>query len=257
MRASHPPRAPGSPLPVAAKATAWTLGVWAAMQVGAVVFARNAIAALAVQAAIAEWGAGRLAITWSDPLAPAPSGSELRRRAGLGAAMGLAAATLVVSLLLAMRQASISPAAPALGSLLLGVLVAVLGAVRDELLLRGMVLRIGRPLLGTPVALLVCAAAAAAVRSGAADATALAIAVEGIRGLALSLLWIRDRGAWMAIAANSAWTWGLDSVTRGDLFDVRFHAEPASSVQALAVLVGVTAAAAWWVRRGGQGAGRA
>ncbi len=257
MRASGPPRAPGSPLRGAAKATAWTLGVWAAMQVGAVVFARNAIAVLAVQAAVAEWGAGRLAITWSDPLAPVPSGSELRRRVGLGAAFGLAGATLVVALSLAMRQASIAPAAPALGSLLLGILVAVLGAVRDELLLRGMVLRIGRPVLGTPVALLVCAAAAAAVRSGAADATALAIAVEGARGLALSLLWIRDRGAWLAIAANSAWTWGLDSVTRGDLLDVRFRAEPGSSVHALAVLIVLAAAAAWWVRRGGQAGARA
>lgn len=252
MRASGPPRAPGSPLPGAAKATAWTLGVWAAMQLSAVVFARNAIAVLAVQAAIAEWGAGRLAITWSDPLAPAPSGTELRQRGGLGAAFGLAAATLVVLLSLAMHQASVGPAAPALASLLLGVLVAVLGAVRDELLLRGMVLRIGRPLVGTPVTLLVCAAAAAAVRSGAADTTALAIAVEGARGLALSLLWIRDRGAWMPIAANSAWTWGLDSVTRGDLLDVRFRAEPGSSVQALVVLIVVAAAAAWWVRRSTQ-----
>ena len=239
---------PRSPLAAAAKATAWALGVWAGMQVSLVVLTRNAIAALAVQATIAEWGAGRLGIAWSDPLAPAPSAADLRRRAALGAGLGLGAAGLVVTLALATQRASIAPSVPALGALMLGALMAALAAVRDELLLRGMVLRIARPLLGTPAALLACAAASAAVRLGAVDPTALGVGVEALRGLVLALLWVRDRGAWMPVAANAAWTWGLDSITRGDLLDVRFGAEPGSSLQALVVLGVLAAAAGWWVR---------
>lgn len=231
----------------AARTTAWTLALWAGVELAAGWLARSAIAAMAVQAAIAEWGAGRLAVTWSDPLAPPPSGRELRRRVGLGAGVGLAGAALVAALALVTRRASIAPSVPALGPLALGLLVAGLGAVRDELLLRGAVLGITRRLVGMPAAVLVCAAAAAAARCGALDPSALAIAVEALRGLALALLWVRDRGAWMPIAANTAWTWGLDSLTRGDLVDVRFGGEPAASGHALAVLAVLAGLAAWWV----------
>ena len=72
-------------------------------QFAATVFARNATATVAVQAALAEWGAGRMAIAWSDPLAPIPSwqrdrqarrrrgsrsGRRVRRRSWRGRALG-------------------------------------------------------------------------------------------------------------------------------------------------------------------------
>jgi hypothetical protein len=237
----------GSALANAARATGWTLGAWAAMQVAGIVLTHSAIAALAVQAAIAEWAAGKLAVTWSDPLAPMPSAAAIRRRLGVGAAFGVAAAGLVIGLAVATRQASIEVASPALGSVLLGVLAPVLAAVRDELLLRGMVLKVGRALTGHLGAIALCGCAAAAVRAGGDHPTVLAIGAEGLRAVALAFVWTRDRGAWMALGANAVSTWVLDSVTRGDLLDVRMGAgDPASGVPAFVVVAAAAAYAAWW-----------
>jgi hypothetical protein len=217
------------------------------MQLAAVVLARNAIAALVAQAVVAEWTAGRLAIPWSDALAPAPSGLAVSRRFGFGAAWGLGAAGAVVAASCATHQASIAAGAPALGALLLGVASALLAAVRDELLLRGMVLKIGRSLLGPIGAVALCGFGAAAARLGAADATALAVGVAGLRGVALAFVWTRDRGAWMAVGATAAWTWALESATRGDVVDVRMGAgDPASSATALVVVAAMGACGAWW-----------
>jgi membrane protease YdiL (CAAX protease family) len=221
------------------------------MHVATIVLARNAIAALAVQAAIAEWAAGRLAVTWSDPLEPLPTGTALRRRLGVGAAWGLGAASTVVVLALATRRASIEPATPALGAVLFGAVPPVLMAVRDELLLRGMVLKVGRSFGGPLAAVALCGGAAAAASYGSLDATALSVVVEGLRGVALALVWTRDRGAWMAIGASAAWNWTLDSATRGDLIDVRLRAgEPGASVYALVVVCAWVAYAAWRARAG-------
>ncbi len=228
------------------RATGWTLGAWAAMQVAALVLTRNALALLVVQATIAEWGAGKLAVTWSDPLAPPPAVSAVARRFGLGAAWGFAGAACVAGVGWAARQASIGPATPAVGALLLGAVPALLGAVRDELLLRGMVLRIGRSLLGPVGAIVLCGCCAAAARAGAAELTVLAVCVEGFRGIALALVWNRDRGAWMALGANAAWTWALDSLLRGGLVDVRMAVEPGASAAALVVVIAFGALAARW-----------
>jgi hypothetical protein len=219
-----------------AKGTAWMLALWAAMQAAAAVLVRSAIAAVGVQAALAEWGCERLGVTWSDPLAAAPTGADLRRRVGIGVGLGLSAAGAVAVVALASHPAVIAPAAPDVGALLLGLLVAALTAVRDELLLRGAVLRFSGRYVGTAGAMLACAAASAAARSGAMDPSATAIAAEALRGLALASLWVRDRGAWMPVAANTAWTWCLDSLASGDLVDVRFAGELGASLQAIAVL---------------------
>jgi hypothetical protein len=105
--------------------------------------------------------------------------------------------------------------------------------VRDELFLRGIVLRATRGLLPAWAALAACSAAAAAGRFGAEGVLGLSLIVEALRGLALASLWIRDRGAWMAVGAGAAWTWTLQSVVRGSLLDVRFASEPDAGVPAL------------------------
>jgi hypothetical protein len=207
----------------AAGLVAWGLVFWGAVQLAAAVFSNNATAAVAVQAALAEWGAGRMAIPWSDPGAPIPSWNAIGARAGRGAAIGVLAAALVVGVALLAHAASLVSSPPSVGLLAVGLVVSVLGAVRDELLLRGVVLRATRRLLPTWAALLVCGAAATAARFGVEGAMGVVLAVEAIKGVALGAIWVKDRGAWMAVAANTAWTWTIGSVVGGGLLDVRFH----------------------------------
>ncbi len=206
-----------------AKVVGWGLVLWAGVQLAAAIFSRNATAAVAVQAVLAEWGAGFLAIPWSDPSAAVPSWSAIGGRAGRGAAMGIVAAALVVGAALLAHAASFVSSPPSVGLLAVGLVVSVLGAVRDELLLRGVVLRATRGVLPVWVALLVCGAAAAAARFGVEGAMGVVLAGEAIKGAALGAIWTKDRGAWMAVAANTAWTWTIGSVVGGGLLDVRFH----------------------------------
>jgi len=231
------------------KTAAWGLVFWAGAQLAAFVVARNGMAAVAVQAAIAEWGAGRVGVTWSDPLVAMPSWSVVARRAGRGAAMGAMAAALVVVVALAMHGARLLPGMPEAGAVVVGLLVSALAAVRDELLLRGVVLRATREILPAWATLLACGAVAAAARWGVGGTIGLALAVEGLRAVALGALWLRDRGAWMAWGANAAWMWGLGSLTHGGLLDVRFVAEPEAGVAALLVVALAAAGAAFWALR--------
>jgi hypothetical protein len=207
----------------AGKVVGWGLVFWAGVQLAAAIFSRNATAAVAVQAALAEWGAGRIGIPWSDPGAPLPSWNAIGARAGRGAAIGLAAAALVVGVALLAHRANLVSSPPSIGLLVVGLVVSVLGAVRDELLLRGLVLRVTRGPLPTWAALLACGAAAAAARFGVEGAMGVVLAAEALKGVVLGAVWVKDRGAWMAVAANTAWTWAIGSVVGGGLLDVRFH----------------------------------
>jgi hypothetical protein len=240
----------------AGKVVGWGLALWGAAQLAMAVFSRNATAIAAVQAVIAEWGAGRLGIAWSDPLAPMPTWRALVRRAGAGMAAGAFAAALVVGIAVATGSAAMAKTSPALAALGVGLVVSVLKAVRDELLVRGVVLRATRGLLPTWAALLVCGAAAAAARFGQDGVLGLALAVEAARGIALGAIWVRDGGAWMAVGANAAWVWGLESIVRGGLLDVRFATEPDAGLPAVgAASLAAIAALAWASRsrsRGGQ-----
>lgn len=207
----------------AAKLVGWGLALWAGVQLAAAVLSHNATAAVAVQAALAEWGSGRVGIAWSVPDAPAPSWNAIATRAGRGAAIGVLAAAVVVGIALVVHAASLVGSSPSVPLLAVGLVVSLLAAVRDELLLRGLVLRATRGPLPTWAALLVCGAAAAAARYGVEGALGLVLAGEAIKGAALGAVWVKDRGAWMAVAANTAWTWAIGPVVGGGLLDVRFH----------------------------------
>jgi hypothetical protein len=233
----------------ARRVVGWGLAFWGGAQIAVAVFGRNATALVAIQAALAEWGAGRAGITWSDPLAAIPTGKALVRRAGLGVAMGGAAAAVITGLALATGGATMAAASPAIGSLAVGFVVAALSAVRDELFLRGVVLRATRGLLPAWASLAACGAAAAAGRFGVDGALGLALVVEAARGVALGCVWIRDRGAWMAVGASAAWTWSLQSVLRGGLLDVRFATASDAGVPALVTMAVVAALAIAWARK--------
>jgi hypothetical protein len=232
-----------------AKVVVWGLVFWGGVQLAAAGLERNAVAMVVVQAGLAEWGAGRMGISWSDPRADAPSRWAIGKRAGVGAALGAGAAALVAALAIGLGDAVVVAGSPATGALLVGLLVAAMGAVRDELLLRGVVLRATR-LLPVGATLIACGLAAAAARLGMDGAVSLALIAEALRGTALGALWIRDRGAWMACSANAAWTWTLGPVLGGSLLDVRFATEGGSGRSAIAVLaVASMAACVWAVRK--------
>ncbi len=255
MTASRARDAMGAPtLRDAAKVAGWGLLFWAAAQYAGNALERSAIAALAVQALLAEWGAGRMGVSWSDPLAPAPGGAQIARRAGAGAALGAAVAALAVGATLIARQATLVEATFGGGLLGVGLVAALLTAARDELLLRGTVLRATRNLLPWWVSVLGAGLASAAVRYGVEGAhagapLALAVLLEGLRGASLASLWLRDRGAWMAVGASAAWTWVTGSVVRGGLLDVRSVTEGDASVPAVLVVMAAAVGAVIWARR--------
>jgi hypothetical protein len=238
-------------LPEAGKVVGWGLAFWGVGQLAVAVFSHNATALVAVQAALAEWGAGRIGIAWSDPTAEMPTWRQIGRRAGTGAALGAGAAGIAVGIALATRAAAWAAPHPAVSMLAVSFVVAALSAVRDELLLRGVVLRATRGLLPGWAALASCGAAAAAARWGLEGAVSLALAVEALRGVALAGVWVRDRGAWMAVAANTAWTWGLGGLVHGGLVDLRVAgvAGADAGVPALAAAAVAAAAACVWAAR--------
>jgi hypothetical protein len=233
----------------AARVAGWGLLFWGAVQLAAVVLERQAAALALVQAGLAEWGAGRMGIAWSDPLAPMPTSGAIARRAARGAALGSAAAAVVILIALATRGAAMVPNAPSVGLLGIGLFASTLGAVRDELLLRGVVLRMTRGLLPTWVSLVACGAAAAAARFGVDGLLTASVAAEALRGIALGALWVHDRGAWMACAANASWMWTLGSIAHGGLVDVRFATEPDGGTSGVVVLAAAAIVAAISLRR--------
>jgi hypothetical protein len=234
------------------KVVLWGLVFWGSEQLAAAVFERNATAMAAAQAAVAEWGAGRMGIVWSDRRGPSPSWAAIGRRAATGAALGAGCALAVVGVSLAGRAAVAMPGEPSLGVLVVGLFVAALGAVRDELLLRGVVIRATR-LLPLGATLVACGLAAAAARFGAdfgaGERVNGTLVVEALRGVAYGALWVRDRGAWMAWAADTAWTWTTGPVTGGGLLDIRFAGTAGGGAASLAVLAVAAGAASLWAAR--------
>jgi hypothetical protein len=199
----------------------WGLATFAACETASVLLVRSRIANAAVAAAIAEWGAGRADVTWSDPEAAAPTVATIARRAARGFAWGAAAAALVVAVAAASRSATFAPNHPDVAALTAGLVVTLLTAVRDELLLRGVVLRVYGGLEPRLDAQIACALAAGAAAIGEPGASLSHVAVAALAGFILAAIWQRDRGAWMALGANAAWSWGTGTVVRGGIVDLR------------------------------------
>ena len=247
----------GAPLRRTSKTVLYGLGFYAATQLAGAFLAKNAVAADAVQAALAEWGAGRIGIAWSDPTEPPPVWTALATRAARGAAMGIAVAATVVVFALATRAASLAPNTPLVGQLVVGLLASVLGAVRDELLLRGVVLHALDGWASSPWRVVACAGAAAAASWGTGHANVVELAIAAASGATLAAVWLHDRGAWMAVGANTAWTWASGTLLRGGLLDVRARSGAwgggdvglqGSLAVALVLTVVAVAACAWTAR---------
>jgi membrane protease YdiL (CAAX protease family) len=235
----------------------WGLVFYAGVQLTGAWLVKQKLAADAVQAALAEWGAGRVGIAWSDADAPPPRWQAIAQRAGRGVALGFTAGVIVLTFALLTRATKIAQNSPAVGQLLVGLLTSILAAVRDELLLRGLVLRALRGVALPLVGIGACGVAAAAAAFGAGRTAPAELVIAAVGGVLFASLWQRDRGAWLAVGAHAAWAWTTGSIVRGGLLDVRAvpgvwgggDAGIEGSLATLVVLVPLAAAAVVWSRR--------
>jgi hypothetical protein len=203
------------------KIAAWGIALYAGAKLAGIVLDTMSLPAAVAQAVVAEYGVGRLGVTWTDPKTPLPSAAMMGRRAGLGAIVGVVVALVVVGFLAATRAILLEHATPAGGAIVVGFVTAALYAMRDELLLHGLVLR---ALVSTPspiAKILACGLTSAAAAYGeVGPSSPRAVIVQGLLGMVFGALWIRDRGAWAAWGAHTAWLFAT-SALMGGLFEAR------------------------------------
>lgn len=250
------PRAAKAPLGPAMAAAAG-LAVYALTKVAAALLAQLAMAAFVAQAVIADWGLGRVGVTWSDPTGPEPTSGTIARRAGVGAAIGLAMA-LVVTSMLALTGGALFPRGDAPGlAIAYGLVSAGFVAMRDELLLRGLPLRVVDRVGPRPAKLVACAVTSAAAALSAPDANVRTALVAGLLGVVSGALWLRDRGAWQAWGATAMLSFTSSTLLQGVVFDARVARNPWGGADAgllggwaavAAVLPFALAAFAWAAR---------
>lgn len=202
------------------RVAAWGLGIYAATRVAAVVLETASMPSAVAQAVVAEWGVGRLGVAWSDPTAPVPTAGIIARRAGIGAAVGVVAAAVVVGFLATTRAVVLDRASPAISTVVVALVTAGLYAMRDELLLHGLVLRTLVTVEAPIAKVLACGVTSAAAAYGEVGAAApSAIAVQGLLGIIFGALWVRDRGAWPAWGAHATWLFATSALMQGGIFE--------------------------------------
>ncbi len=213
----------GSEGPRSSRVAAWGLLIYAGARVVAILLEQTSMAAAVAQAVVAEWGVGRLGVTWSDPDAPAPATSAIAKRAALGAAIGAAVAGGVVLFLKTTGAILVSRSTPAASVVVVSLVTAGLYAMRDELILHGVTLRALGSATPAVARVLACGitSAAAAIGDGSTPAAA---ASRGLLGLVFGALWVRDRGAWQPWGAHAAWLFTGDLLLRGGILDAQVAA---------------------------------
>jgi hypothetical protein len=229
-RSSRSPATSSPPAPPAAKRAsapaiaAWGLAIFAGTRLAAILLEAQSMAAAVAAAVIAEWGAGRLDVAWTDPKAAdagAATGPAIAKRALTGAAIGALVAGAVAVFLVATRAVVLSRTAPAMPAIVVMLLTAGLYAMRDELVLHGVVLRAieaGSSTSGGAIAKVVACGITSAAAAFGDGGSARAVAVQGLLGLVLGALWVRDRGAWPAWGASAAFRFTADLLFAGGLY---------------------------------------
>ncbi|MEO8796401.1 MAG: CPBP family glutamic-type intramembrane protease [Polyangiaceae bacterium] len=198
----------------------WALGAYTAVQIVGMVLAQNAIGATSIGALAAEFMAGKVGIAWSDPHAKEPSSRDIAVRAGRGALLGVVLSAAAFIAVFAHGGTTLRGhfGVAAFG---VGVLAAGLAAVRDELLLRGFVLRAFRPVVPLPLVFVICGLCGAAAKLGDEAATPFELVSSAALAVAFAAAWVQDRGAWAAWGAHTAWLLATTTLGRGALFDVK------------------------------------
>lgn len=207
------------------RVAAWGLAIYTATRIGGVIMENASMLSAVGQAVIAEWGVGRLGVAWSDPTAPMPSTGAIARRAGLGAGVGVVAAVVVVGFLATTRAVVLDRTTPAISAVVVALVSAGLYAMRDELILHGLVLRALVSVEAPLAKVLACGATSAAAAYGELGGGApAAIAVQGLLGIVFGALWVRDRGAWPAWGAHVAWLFTTSALMQGGIFEAHVAA---------------------------------
>ena len=204
-----------------ARLAAWGLGVVGVSKLAGALLSSTSMAGMVAQAVIAEWGLGRIGVTWSDPLEEVPETKAIARRALGGAAIGLLAAGALLGLAAATRAALFAKADAPGAVLGIGLLSAGFVAMRDELLLRGLVLRVTEDLPARGLRLVACALTAGCAATAEPGATPASVAATALLGVVFGALWIRDRGAWLAWGAHTAFTFAVGTLAQGGLVEAR------------------------------------
>ena len=200
------------------KTASWGLAVYAGTRVIGSVLESASLASTIAQAVLAEWGTGRLGVTWSDPdvYRDPPTATEMAKRAARGAVAGLVPAAAVVALLVATHGVILERSAATAASLGVAIVGAAVTSMRDELVLHGVIFRM---MLGEKAWM---KAIACGVTSGAAaigeKASVRAVVVQALLGVVFGALWGRDKGAWMAWGAHTAWLMGTSLVLAGGFY---------------------------------------
>lgn len=237
------------------KIAGWGIAIDAAVHVVGTLLESRSLAASMAQAIVTEWGTGRLGVRWTAAEDTGENAdAKLPKRIALGAAVGAATAGLVVGFLVATRAVVLTRGPGALAMTATALLTSGLTAVRDELLLRGVVLR---ALAGTSSAMpkvLACGLVGAAAAIGEAGNVGPGIMVELILGFAFGALWIHDRGAWLAWGAHTSWLFVNALLLGGGVFEARVAATswgggsagPLGGMAAVVALLPIASASILW-----------
>ncbi len=202
------------------KVAAWGLAIYAGTRLGGVIMENASLLSAVGQAIMAEWGVGRLGVAWSDPTAPVPETGAIAKRAGIGVLVGVVAAVVVVGFLATTRAVVLDRTSPLPSTVAVALVTAGLYAMRDELLLHGLVLRALVTVESPLPKILACGVTSAAAAYGELGVFApSAILVQGLLGIVFGALWVRDRGAWPAWGAHTAWLFATSALMQGGIFE--------------------------------------
>lgn len=167
-------------------------------------------------------GAYTLGVRWIERRAAVELG--LRRGVPLFAAGGIAGIALMGAVYLILQWLGVAAFAPGQGydGILAELCAFFAAAVLEEVLIRGVVLRIAERWLGTAAALAISTALFALLHGlnpGATPLGVLAIAVEG--GMFLSLAYVLSRNLWFVIAIHLAWDFSEGSLFGAQVSGIR------------------------------------
>jgi hypothetical protein len=203
------------------RTAAWGLAIAAGARIIAAVLASSSLAAIVAQAVLVEYGTSKLGVTWT--VGRVANNADAARRAGAGAALGLVVAVLLLVVLLATGAATATPSGREVSISVVGIglVSAALEALRDELLLHGLVLRIAKDVRSVALRAAACGLASAGAALGEPGVTPANAIAHFLFGTMLGALWIRDRGAWLALGAHAAFLFATGTLFHGVVREVQ------------------------------------